>query len=76
MLFFQDAMKKPEPPKEFDEELVLAKVYCNLYDEYLKLKFKSDISFQNIRNLSINNVYEFRLKKEQDPVVVLPESQE
>ena len=39
MLFFQDAMKKPEPPKEFDEELVLAKVYRNLYDEYLKLKF-------------------------------------
>ena len=32
-------MKKPEPPKEFDEELVLAKVYRNLYDEYLKLKF-------------------------------------
>ena len=38
MLFFQDAMKKPEPPKEFDEELVLAKVYLNSYDEYLKLK--------------------------------------
>ena len=37
MLFFQDAMKKPEPPKEFDEELVLAKVYRNLYDEYLKI---------------------------------------
>ena len=38
MHFFQDAMKKPEPPKEFDEELVLAKVYHNLYDEYLKMK--------------------------------------
>ena len=38
MLFFQDAMKKPEPPKEFDEELVLAKVCRNLYDEYVKLK--------------------------------------
>ena len=37
MLFFQDAMKKPDPPKEFDEELVLAKVYRNLYDEYVKL---------------------------------------
>ena len=76
MLFFQDAMKKPEPPKEFDEELVLAKVYRNLYDEYLKMKFKSDIWFQNIRNLSISNVYQFRLKKEQDPVVGLQESQE
>ena len=31
-------MKKPEPPKEFDEELVLAKVYLNSYDEYLKIK--------------------------------------
>ena len=31
-------MKKPEPPKEFDEELVLAKVCRNLYDEYVKLK--------------------------------------
>ena len=39
MLFFQDAMKKPEPPKEFDEELVLAKVYRNSYDEYLKFRF-------------------------------------
>ena len=74
MLFFQDAMKKPEPPKEFDEELVLAKVYRSSYDKYLK--FKSDIWFQNIRNLSIRNAYEFRLKKEQDPVVGLRESQE
>ena len=39
MLVFQDAMKKPEPPKEFDEELVLAKVGRNSYDEYLKLRF-------------------------------------
>ena len=31
-------MKKPEPPKEFDEELVLAKVYRNSYDEYLKFR--------------------------------------
>lgn len=38
MLVFQDAMKKPEPPKEFDEELVLAKVGRNSYDEYLKLR--------------------------------------
>ena len=73
MLFFQDAMKKPEPPKEFDEELVLAKVYRNLYDEYLKNEV---IWFQHIRNLSISNVYKFRLKKEQDPVVGLQESQE
>ena len=46
MLVFQDAMKKPEPPKEFDEELVLAKVGRNSYDEYLKLRFKSNIWFQ------------------------------
>ena len=39
MLVFQDAMKKAEPPKEFDEELVLAKVGRNSYDEYLKLRF-------------------------------------
>ena len=43
MLVFQDAMKKPEPPKEFDEELVLAKVGRNSYDEYLKLRFLRNI---------------------------------
>ena len=57
MLVFQDAMKKPEPPKEFDEELVLAKVGRNSYDEYLKLRL---YLVSNTRNLSSSNTYDFR----------------
>ena len=61
MLVFQDAMKKPEPPKEFDEELVLAKVGRNSYDEYLKLRFLRTIYLvSNTRNLSSSNTYDFR----------------
>ena len=39
-------MKKPEPPKEFDEELILAKVYRNFYDEFLKLKLNLIFGFK------------------------------
>ena len=51
MLVFQDAMKKPEPPKEFDEELVLAKVGRNSYDEYLKLRLNLIFGFKYTQSI-------------------------